>query len=66
MRTLYSIIDYIRLKCILMVVCRLDGKHVVFGKIIGGMKIIKQMEALGSQSGKTKADVVISDCGELD
>jgi len=43
----------------------LDGKHVVFGRVTQGMDIVKTMEAQGSQSGQTKADVVIADCGQL-
>jgi len=29
------------------------------------MDVVKEMEALGSQSGRTKAKVEIADCGEL-
>merc|ERR1719246_432520 len=36
----------------------LDGKHVVFGKVIEGMDIIKQIESYGSQSGKTSKPVM--------
>jgi peptidylprolyl isomerase len=43
----------------------LDGKHVVFGKVVDGMDVVKKMEAAGSQSGTTKVDVVIADCGQL-
>ncbi len=43
----------------------LDGKHVVFGKVVEGMDVVKKMEAAGSQSGTTKVDVVIADCGQL-
>ena len=45
----------------------LDGKHVVFGKVAddASMKVVKAMEAVGSRSGSTTQDVVISDSGEL-
>lgn len=43
----------------------LDGKHMVFGKVIEGMNIVKAIEAVGSQSGATKQKVIISDCGQL-
>jgi len=43
----------------------LDGKHVVFGSIVEGADIVKQMEAQGSQSGKTKAVVSIKNSGQL-
>jgi len=43
----------------------LDGKHVVFGKVVQGLDIVKKMENVGSEGGKTKKKVVIEDCGEL-
>ncbi len=43
----------------------LDGKHVVFGKVVKGMDVVKKIEALGSRSGATSAKIVIVDCGEL-
>merc|ERR1712110_812325 len=43
----------------------LDGKHVVFGSVTEGMDIVKKIEAVGSQSGKTSKPVVISDCGQI-
>jgi cyclophilin family peptidyl-prolyl cis-trans isomerase len=43
----------------------LDGKHVVFGKVADGIKIVSAMEAAGSRSGTTSQDVVIADCGEV-
>ena len=43
----------------------LDGKHVVFGSVTGGMDVVKAIEAVGSQSGKTSKPVVIADCGQL-
>jgi len=44
----------------------LDGKHVVFGKVVKGMDVVKAIEAVGSQSGSTSKKVVIDACGELD
>lgn len=44
----------------------LDGKHVVFGSVTPEtMDIVKKIEAVGSQSGKTSQPVMISDCGQL-
>ena len=31
----------------------LDGKHTLFGKVVGGMDVLKALEAKGSQSGAT-------------
>lgn len=43
----------------------LDGKHVVFGKVVDGMDVVKAVESLGSGSGTTKKNIVIADSGEL-
>ena len=43
----------------------LDGKHVVFGQVTAGEELVKKIETLGSQSGKTSRTVRISDCGQL-
>jgi len=42
----------------------LDGKHVVFGKVVEGLDIVKKIEAVGSQSGKTSKEVKITASGE--
>ena len=44
----------------------LDGKHVVFGSVVEGMDVVRAMEAQGSQSGRPKQRIVITDCGQLD
>eukprot|EP01024_Parvocaulis_polyphysoides_P067017 TRINITY_DN793_c0_g1_i2.p1 TRINITY_DN793_c0_g1~~TRINITY_DN793_c0_g1_i2.p1 ORF type:complete len:451 (-),score=88.42 TRINITY_DN793_c0_g1_i2:313-1665(-) len=43
----------------------LDGKHVVFGKVIDGMDTVKTIESYGSQSGRTSVPIVITDCGQV-
>ena len=43
----------------------LDGKHVVFGKVVQGLDIVKKMEAQGNNNGSTRSRVVIADCGQL-
>jgi len=43
----------------------LDGKHVVFGKVIKGMDVVKAVEAQGTDSGKTKVEVKITKSGQL-
>ncbi|GFH30734.1 peptidyl-prolyl cis-trans isomerase [Haematococcus lacustris] len=43
----------------------LDGKHVVFGKVIEGMDVVMKVEALGTGSGKPSKKVTIADSGEL-
>merc|ERR1719223_741691 len=43
----------------------LDGKHVVFGEVISGMDVVSAISQVGSESGRTRVPVVISDCGQL-
>jgi len=43
----------------------LNGAHVVFGKVVEGMDIVKQIEGFGSRNGRTSKVVRIDDCGEL-
>lgn len=43
----------------------LDGHHVVFGKVIEGMDVVRAIEKLGSQSGATSKKIIVADCGEL-
>jgi len=43
----------------------LDGKHVVFGKVIAGAEVVKKMEKCGTKSGASTQKVTIYSCGEL-
>jgi len=43
----------------------LDGRHVVFGKVIEGMDVVQAVEKMGSSSGKPSKKVTIADSGEL-
>lgn len=43
----------------------LDGKHVVFGKVVNGLDILKKIEQVGTSDGKPTQPVKIIDCGEV-
>jgi len=43
----------------------LDGKHVVFGKVVQGMDVVKKVESYGSQNGKTNTRITIDNSGQL-
>lgn len=43
----------------------LNGKHVVFGRVIEGMQVVKSLESQGSRSGGTKVPCKIATAGVL-
>ena len=46
----------------------LDGKHVVFGRVVKGQDIVKHIEECekaGDQGSTPVKEVLIADCGEL-
>ncbi|KAJ6678452.1 PEPTIDYL-PROLYL CIS-TRANS ISOMERASE CYP40 [Salix viminalis] len=44
----------------------LDGKHVVFGKVVKGMGLVRSIEHIVTEAGDYPSqDVVIVDCGEI-
>jgi cyclophilin family peptidyl-prolyl cis-trans isomerase len=45
----------------------LNGKHVIFGRVVAGQDVVDKIEALPTASGdKPEEDVVIADCGEIE
>lgn len=40
----------------------LDGRHTVFGRVLSGMDVVKQIEGYGSRSGRPSAKVTIAAC----
>jgi len=43
----------------------LNGKHTVFGKVVNGMDIVKKIELKGTEMGKPKAKIEITNSGSL-
>jgi len=43
----------------------LDGRHVVFGKVLEGGEMVKSVESVGSNSGQPKSKVTVVESGEL-
>ena len=43
----------------------LDGRHVVFGQLLEGEDILKDIEEQGTDSGRPRTRVEIADCGTL-
>ena len=44
----------------------LDQKHVIFGRVVSGLDLVKQIERCGSRSGTPTQRVKIVSCGVLD
>ena len=43
----------------------LDGKHVVFGRVVEGYDVVQALERLGSKSGKPTKEVCIAASGQI-
>ena len=44
----------------------LDGRHVVFGRVVEGMHVVEAIGELGSEGGQPVATVSISASGQLE
>jgi peptidylprolyl isomerase len=44
----------------------LNGRHVVFGRVLEGMDVVKKVESMGSSNGRTREKIVIADSGKLE
>ncbi|GAV00003.1 hypothetical protein RvY_10923-2 [Ramazzottius varieornatus] len=42
----------------------LDNKHVVFGRVVSGMDIVRRIEACGTKNGKPTQYISITNCGD--
>jgi cyclophilin family peptidyl-prolyl cis-trans isomerase len=38
----------------------LDGKHTIFGRVVEGQEVVKELEKAGSKSGKTSEPLIIN------
>ena len=45
---------------------QLDGRHVVFGEVVEGASIVKEIESAGTRGGSPTQKVVITDSGVVD
>ena len=43
----------------------LDGKHVVFGRVLNGFDLVKEIESLGSRTGATEKKIIFEDCQDV-
>lgn len=44
----------------------LDGKHVVFGQVVEGKELVREIEGHGSSPmGRTDCEIKVVDCGQL-
>ncbi|CAE6451391.1 hypothetical protein ACGC1H_004129 [Rhizoctonia solani] len=44
----------------------LDGKHVVFGEVVEGQKVVEEIESMGSDSGRPRELIKITESGTVE
>lgn len=43
----------------------LDGKHVVFGRVIEGMQVVRMIENVPAPQGQPRLEITITECGQM-
>jgi len=43
---------------------QLNGRHVIFGRVVAGFEVLNDLESMGTCTGEPDGSVVITDCGE--
>jgi peptidylprolyl isomerase len=43
----------------------LNGNHCVFGELIEGEDVLKQIESVGTRDGRPRGEIKIADCGQV-
>src|SRR6218665_1507669 len=43
----------------------LDNRHVVFGNVVQGMDVVRNIESLGSSEGKPSKNIVLQSCRQI-
>jgi len=43
----------------------LDGKHVIFGKVLQGMGVLKEIRECETKNDRPVKDIIIADCGQV-
>jgi cyclophilin family peptidyl-prolyl cis-trans isomerase len=43
----------------------LDGKHVVFGRVVEGMEVVRMIENCRLEGEKPRLEVSVRECGEM-
>lgn len=45
---------------------KMDGKYVIFGKVVDGWEVLDELNKVGSDDGTPKETVMVVDCGVVE